>query len=278
MRKLACQYAIVQFRPFVETAEFANVGVVMMSPQGRFIDFRLLKRYRRVTQFFHQLDRKVYLEAMAWFREELERATRLIKHEALDGRRTTFDEPLAQNLFVELVRGRESLVRFDEVRVVLADNPTQKLDELFAYYVERNFVTKAYQERLLENTVKQWLHQERLSFAAARVGNEEYSVRFPFVHETEAGTKDVIKPLHLAHEELNKLYDHGDEWVSKLKRLRKAKQKPANVLFALNAPNPLAEKRYRAFKEIESELIGLGAKVTEANNRQDIIQFALANH
>ena len=28
MSKLACQYALLRFRPFVETGEFANVGVV----------------------------------------------------------------------------------------------------------------------------------------------------------------------------------------------------------------------------------------------------------
>jgi hypothetical protein len=267
----------VQFRPFVETAEFANVGIVMMSPQGRFIDFRLIKRYRRVTQFFHQLDRKVYLEAMEWFREELGRATRLIKYEALDGRRTTVDETLAHNLFGELIRARENLIRFDEPRIVLAENPAQKLDELFAHYVERNFVTKAYQERLLENEVKRWLYQAQLSFIPARVGNEEYSVRFPFVHQDEAGVHGVIKPLHLAHAELTKLYDHGDEWVGKLKRLRKLNRMPANILFALNAPDQTADTRYKAFKEIEGELIHLGARVTRANNRQDIIQFASAN-
>jgi len=57
MKKFACQYALLRFRPFVETGEFANVGVVMLAPEARFFGYRLLKRYGRITQFFHQLDR-----------------------------------------------------------------------------------------------------------------------------------------------------------------------------------------------------------------------------
>ncbi|HVK54151.1 MAG TPA: DUF3037 domain-containing protein, partial [Burkholderiales bacterium] len=32
---IACHYAIVRFLPFVETGEFANVGVVLFSPNAR---------------------------------------------------------------------------------------------------------------------------------------------------------------------------------------------------------------------------------------------------
>ena len=38
MNKKAYQYAIVRFSPFVETEEFANVGVVMICPaEGKFL-------------------------------------------------------------------------------------------------------------------------------------------------------------------------------------------------------------------------------------------------
>ncbi|WP_413913220.1 DUF3037 domain-containing protein [Candidatus Skiveiella danica] len=38
--------------PFVETGEFANVGVVMFAPTARYFGFKLLGgRYARVTNF-----------------------------------------------------------------------------------------------------------------------------------------------------------------------------------------------------------------------------------
>ena len=55
----ACHYAIVRFMPFIETGEFANVGVVMFAPQARYFGFKLLvNRQARVTNFFEQLDAK----------------------------------------------------------------------------------------------------------------------------------------------------------------------------------------------------------------------------
>ena len=142
MNKVACQYALLRFRPFVETGEFANVGVVLLAPEARFFGFRLLKRYGRITQFFHQLDRKVYLNGRELFKEELKRFAAELKHLALDGRKRTPDVALAQGLFAELVRPREAMLQFDELRVALADDPKVKLNALFDFYVERNSVTK----------------------------------------------------------------------------------------------------------------------------------------
>lgn len=39
MTRIACQYAIVRFAPFVETEEFANVGIIMIAPKQRFFGF-----------------------------------------------------------------------------------------------------------------------------------------------------------------------------------------------------------------------------------------------
>jgi hypothetical protein len=73
MTKFACQYALLRFRPFAETGEFANVGIVLLAPEARFFGFRLLNRYGRITQFFKELDKKVYLNGRDLFKEELER-------------------------------------------------------------------------------------------------------------------------------------------------------------------------------------------------------------
>lgn len=36
MKKFACQYAIDRFLPYMETGEFANVGIVMLCPDAGF--------------------------------------------------------------------------------------------------------------------------------------------------------------------------------------------------------------------------------------------------
>lgn len=143
MNRIACQYAIVRFMPFVETGEFANVGIIMMSAKARFFGFKLLtKRHARVTDFFDDLDARVFKGAMADINDELERVRQLLMAHGFDRRHTTHDIEFAKGLFAEVIRPREVMLRFSEPRTVLVTDSAKALDELYAHYVERNFVTK----------------------------------------------------------------------------------------------------------------------------------------
>lgn len=274
MKKFACQYALLRFRPFVETGEFANVGVVLMAPEARFFGFRLLKKYGRITQFFHQLDRKVYLNGRALFQEELDRFAGELRRLALDGRKREADLTLARNLFAELVRQREAMLQFDEQRIALADDPKAKLDALYDHYVERNFVTKEYQERLLESTVRKLLFRAKVGadYQQHKVGNDDFAVNFPFVAMAEGRAERVIKPLYLAQGDSTKLINHGGLWVDKVRRLRKRNALPEDVLFPVTAPTPNS-RQYEAFEEIREDLLGAKVQVVPANDENLILQF-----
>lgn len=276
MKKFACQYALLRFRPFIETGEFANVGIIMMAPEARFFGFRLLKRYARITQFFHQLDRRVYLEGRELFKEELDRFAGELRRLALDGRKAQPDLPLARNLFAELVRPREAMLQFAEQRVVLAENPKEKLGQLFDHYIERNFVTREYQERLLENTVRGLLFRAHVGakYRREKIGTPDFTVNFPFVLMEEGKAQRVIKPLHLAQGDTTKILTHGGQWVDKIRRLRKRNALPDDVLFPVTAPQTNT-KAYDAFNEIRDDLIGAQVQVVPANDEETILQFAV---
>jgi len=275
VKKFACQYALLRFRPFVETGEFANVGIVLMAPQANFFGFRLLKQYGRITQFFHQLDRKVYLDGRDLFKEELERFAGDLRHLALDGRKTQPDLTLARNLFAELVRPREAMLQFADQRIALADDPKAKLDALFDHYVERNFVTKEYQERLLENNVRRLLFGARVGteYRREKIGTADFAVNFPFVCMTGGKAERVIKPLYLAQGDSTKILTHGGQWVDKIRRLRKRQALPADVLFPVTAPTENS-KPYEAFEEIREDLLAEKVQVVPANDENLILQFA----
>jgi hypothetical protein len=275
VKKFACQYALLRFRPFVETGEFANVGIVMMAPEARFFGFRLLKRYGRITQFFHQLDRKVYLQGRELFKEELDRFTGELRRLALDGRKTQPDIPLARNLFNELVRPREAMLQFAEQRVVLADNPKEKMAQLFDHYIERNFVTKEYQERLLESTVRKLLFRGQMGtqYRPGKIGTPDFTVNFPFVLMEDGKAQRIIKPLYLAQGDTTKILNHGGQWVDKVRRLRKRNALPKDVLFPVTAPQT-DTKAYDAFTEIRDELVTIDVQVVPANDESGILKFA----
>ena len=275
MKKFACRYALLRFRPFVETGEFANVGVVLMAPDAGFFGYRLLTHYSRITRFFHQLDRGVYLRGRGLFKQEVDRFAADLRRLALGDGHATVDLPLAGQLFTEFVRPREAMLQFDDQRIALADDPQAKLDALFDHYIERNFVTREYQERLLETMVRKLLVGRQLgaAYRAEKVGNPEFTVNFPFVHRHDGRAARIIKPLYLAQDDSTKLLTHGGQWVDKVRRLRKRDALPEAVLFPVKAP-ARDTKPYQAFEEIREDLQATGVTVVAANDEQSILQFA----
>ena len=252
MNKIACQYAIVRFAPFIETGEFANVGILMIAPKQRFFGFELeIKRYARITHFFEEIDATVYRKTLYNLKNELERASGVLKQHGFDKRFKTNDVDFANGLFQEIVRTRETIIQFGEIRTVLTDNPKEKLKELFSFYVERNFVTKQYQEALLEKSVRKLLYKANVGdkFVKDKIGNDAYHVNFPFVEHRLNEADKVIKPLHLAHEDSTKIYEHGASWIFRINKLRDRYLDLNNVLFTISGPNDNGN-RSEAYREI----------------------------
>ncbi|WP_347258202.1 DUF3037 domain-containing protein [Methylocaldum sp.] len=274
--KTACHYAIARFMPFIETGEFANVGVVMFAPNARFFGFKLLvNRHARVTNFFEQMEPKVYKAAIRTLREELERIDGMLKQMGTDRRMKNLDRMGALTLWTEIVKPRETMLRFSDSRVVLADDPQAKLKELYAYYVERNFVTREYQEHILEKGVRGWLRDAKLldRFHPARVGNDEYHAQFPFVAGPDDKPEKIIKPLNLGYTDAARIIDHGGQWVVRINALRKRQLLPGKVLFAVHGPDDFTP-RGRAKREVVDELKDAGVIVTPYDQTQSILEFA----
>lgn len=276
--KYACQYAIVRFLPYAETGEFANVGIVLTCPQTGYFDFKLLKRVSRISAFFEELDASIFKSVRKTFTAELTRLRSIITvastHDA--EQQHAPNHALANHLFAELVRPREAMIRFDEARVVLADNPDEKLTELYDHYVERCFATKQYQERLIERQVHHVLRQADLMkiYGAHTLGNAAYHVRFPFVKIVENNATRIIKPLHLAQEDATQLFDHGWEWIGKIRKLKKEKLLPDAVLFAVNPPDVNSADRFAAFNEVMADLKNEDVAVITYKDTIELLKFA----
>ena len=273
MKKFACQYAIVRFLPYMETGEFANVGIVMLCPDAGFFEFKLLARVRRITAFFEELDSGIYRRAANDFKQELKR----IRNWLVQQPERKMDVELARHLFGELTRQREAMMRFDNVRVVLADDPAQQLDELFGHYVERNFATKAYQELLLDKSVRRVLTDAKLNkqYRPETLGEAtKYHAKLPFVHREGERAVKAIKPLYLAHEDPAQIYDHGWAWFGRVNMLRTLHLLPDQVLFPVQGPVEARGERFDMFQEITAKMAADDVWVVPSIQTERIVEFA----
>lgn len=276
MKKYACRYAIVKFLPYPETGEFANIGIVLACPAIGYMDFLLLdKGHRRIATFFEELDARVYKQAVMGFGDELRR----IRADVQRGWSLNAEPELLRQVFDQLVHPREAIVRFDAARVVMAEEPETVLHELFNHYVHREFTkNQVYQEKLLVIGTRNVLRGLKLvqPFRPDTLGDNEYHAKFDFVQRVDGNPVKVIKPFYLAQEDTNKIYQHADAWLQRMRRLRNRKQLPAQVLFAVQAPDEVDVPRYKAFADIRDELRAMDILVATADTHQ-LTQFAAGN-
>lgn len=269
----AARYSIIRFLPYAETEEFANVGVLLFAPGSRCFDFRLTRKWRRLGQFFDKLDRRVFVEGVRAFDEELKRTCELATRLLDDG---ASGEAAAMRLFDDIIRPREALFRFSAPRAVMTEAPAAKLAELFAHYVEHAFATPEYHEALIERAVRGVLRREGLTerYRPAKLGSDGVQFGVPFAAHDDAGRIcRVIKPLHLAHDEPVRILDHGNQWLGRLRHLARNSSLPDALLLAVTEP-PQDTVQHAAFDEIRRDLESIGAQIAAANDEVSLLRFA----
>jgi len=260
------RYSIIRFLPYAETEEFANVGIVMSAPTARYFDFQLSNKWRRLSGFFDKLDRRVFAQGVAAFSEELART------------RDMAGQTSAQSVFDDLVRPREALFRFSAVRAVMVESPQAKLNELFDHYVEHDFATPEYQEKLIEKAVRGVLRREGLGerFQSAKLGVDGLQFKVPFAElDADGKVLRVIKPMHLAYDDPLRILDHGNQWLGRLRHLERVKAMPNSLLLAVTQP-PADTDRFGAFEEVRRDLVNLGVVFAASDDEQALVDFAQA--
>ncbi len=273
MKPIACRYAIVQFVPYVETGEFANVGVVLTCPKTGYFSFKLqTRRYSRITGFFDELRKDTYLTAIRAIQAELQRLQCLVVAMPDNTRRTEN----IRNLFTALTHPREAIIRFGTARPILTVDPPRQLEELFDHYVEHSFVTQEYIEQTMTKRIQKLLDGILLPapFKSERIGDDQMHAQFPLVQRVGGRLTKVIKPFNLTQNEPNAIYAHGDIWLQKIRRLRKRQLLPQDVLFAIASP-PVAETtRFNAYQEICTELQQENVMIIDERKDAGILAFA----
>jgi len=278
-KHIVCNYAVIRFLPYPETGEFVNVGVLTACPQLKTIDYRLeTKRRDRIADFFPELDMDVFTEGRKNFRQEMERLRKYLNRNEPGQLEFRIQEKEFHAIFREIVKPRESIFRFSNVGTVMAEDAQNELEALYKYYVERQFAThEEYQETVMANCLRKRFKAEDVLkyYHEQKFGNDEYGIKLPFVREIEAnGRYKAIRPLHLDKTDTTKIFEHGDRWCARIRRLRNMKSFPAEMLFVVRTPK--SGKKTDAAKEVVKELENLHTIVLPENEDDSIMRFATA--
>ena len=261
--KYICNYSILRFLPYPETGEFVNIGVVLIANNGDF-RFKIERKRQRVTNFFPSLEAKIFLRARREIEAELNR---------LSGFFTTNRSDLSAILgtFKHLIHHRETMMRFSDPGTMAIENANDAINVLFDHYVNHSFANKEYQETVLERQLGKLLSSSNLKqkYSDLKLGSTDYAVKFPFVMVNGSEPVQALKPLHLGHDEPAKIFEHGDAWIAKIRRLNATEDLARDTLFIAGPPEEGRPKLLKAFKEICDELKSFpGVRVTSTAETQ----------
>ncbi len=268
MKKQVCKYSIVRFQPYPETEEFANIGIVLYATASKRLEFKLLdsKHHARITHFFDPMCKTVFSQTSKIIHDEINRIKDFIdKTENVD-----------IDLYAELIRDREDIIRFSDNRVLFCSDPVATVDNLFEHYVHRSFLHDHGSEEKMKKQVRSLLDSYNLGekYREGSIGDaDKYQVRFPFI--SQAVKQTIIKPIHFKHEKPSQLIDHGLSWLGKVQQLNKLGFiSPDKILFTYKAPEHNQKSLYNAFTEIKKQIEHEGIVMADVDNQCSIIKFA----
>lgn len=264
------EYAVVRFMPFIETREFANIGIVLIdAKQGRLLYKTSSKRFARVTQFFEEMDKQLYKQAIESLTDELKRVQSFCRVNHLRNKELI-------NLFRELTRQRESVMHFGNVSRLLAnENAEDVLERLYQKFVARDFVNQKYREQQMVKALRATFASELAhKYSERKLKAGIYEVTIPFVRKTNQRTR-IIKPLAFDQKTAMNAAEHGHTWVNRIKALVDKKVvRPEQALIAIEPPQ-ISDPD---FKDVYDEVTGLikdvGIKLEQFKNTEEIVAFA----
>lgn len=261
------RYSIIRFRPFAETGEFANIGVLVTDLATGQSAFRLAaKRFTRVKNFFDDAYDS-YRKASGYLRTELERAVR--------------EAPLLSDssddfFYRNLVRERESSIVFAPPRVLKSRDNIQAVTEaLYNRYIGRNFDISENVEATLTKKLRADLKDRGVTYLRTlRVEDDVAPIILPLAYHADEFY--AIKPLAFSQKTPLAILDHGSNWKTRFEYLLdKGRLKKKNVLLAIDPPKNDDDAFHEAYDIVMNDLSDLPFEKVSTENSQMMEEMIL---
>ena len=275
-RLYPCLVIPITFRPYAETGEFACFGVLLHCPEQRYTNYRLGERDRRITDrinnFFREIGRDIFKMTIKSAKRDLD--------QLVNAQSDLFSYKDVDELFKNLIRPRENLIRYGQPMAVMTDNPAAELDRQYSLLVERGFVDHAgHYETAVRERVKRYLAERHIGFRQYPVrAPNNYVFHLPIVFDAKNAKngKKVVKALNLAGATVTETFDNGMKWHYRFDQLGNAGFGQGDIFVPVNlaSTDPAV---HAAALEVASDLAPLVSLVDSENpdmEHEALVTFA----
>lgn len=276
-------FATIGFRPFPETQEFVTIGVVALDTAARQFGYVIqdARKTGRVQSMFPKAGKELYREA----RRSLEKEMANIRN-AVNGQGEGGNVPLfpafrekEDGLFAAITSPREGLFCHPVKGRRMAEDMDDVLAALKARFIDQEGLTaQKAGEQQMARAIKNVLRNAKLLPAYkenARIGPEEFQVTFAFAHLSEIGLADrAMRPMNFDLATSTDIFNHGDEWIQRMKRLKRLNYRPDHCLITTRSPKNEAEHRGQAYREVVADLIANDFACIGEEDSASLVNFA----
>jgi hypothetical protein len=281
--KRTYDFATIGFRPFAETEEFVTIGVVALDVAARHFDFVLQKAQKtgRILGMFPAIEKTLYREARNKLEAELDGI-----RQAVNGLGVGVEVPVfppfrekENGLFAAITSPREDVFCFPVKGRRMAANMQAVLEALKARFIDQEGLTPQQTvEQQMARELRKVLKDAKILPAYQRdvkIGPEAYQVTFALAHVTGEGMADrALRSLNFDLATSTDIFNHGDEWTQKMKRLKRLGYRPDRCLITAREPKDEAGLRREAFRQIRDELLGDDFVMVGEFETDKVVDFA----
>ena len=287
---LVVNFAAIGFRPYPELGEFVNIGLIAVEAKSRYLCYKLVspQRTKRISACFPEIDLSIFKNGIRRIDSELSALSIETNLWADDAKQAGKNHPSQSDLFVE--DGDIDLIPqsclCSEFTLFSMERAGLVLPKIWMSASNNSTVATSSTGISPQSTTRRRNSHATFASCSTRIASikcigkhpgletDAYHVGIPlaFTPRDVDVPEKAIKPLNLAQATPTKIYTHGDEWMAKVRRLKRVKCLPDEFLFVVKKGKD--EEQQKAAEEICEGLEQLGATVVEYGDEKGILEFA----
>ncbi len=279
-------YTILRYVHDITTEEFINIGVVLYSPEEKFLNAVCTNKYGRLSRMFFDIEGERFKQVVRHVQDQINELGSQI-HQELEFEKL----PDSVNKIVgKILPPDDGSLQFSDVGKGMTENLSGTLDDLFTRYVTRYLekpdLRSRSDEEVLKSFKRKFEEKEILeSLKPFKLTTEDDEHEFPYAWKN--GTRHVLQPVSFDLVDPDSIIKKAHTWLGvgcsllRPEVVKKTVQEGVTIHFLLGEPK--GEKLLSSFTKAKSILRKMPCEPqfvheTEALSFADEIKKDLEEH
>jgi Protein of unknown function (DUF3037) len=234
------------------SGEFANVGVLLWSPDSKFLGFRASRKFSRLSHFFHGYQQKDHRQLISRIETQFRKLSEELARSPME---LLFEEvpDSARDLAIKVIPHDDAALQWSLSGGGLTESPQAELDTLFHEAIARHY-DAVEDARRDDSLIYKEIYSRAFESPVVRphVSTHEVKTKLAshvFPQAWKNGVWNVYQPISFDLKLAENIRNKAHRWESLARFLAQASEKP-KIHFLLGAPSGEQRMEYGNAKDV----------------------------